>query len=212
MNSIVKVFAQSGLTQGVQFFEDPDKKFDFGLSAGDLADCLGVRVGTLLKYIDTEYISSTVGSNTVLSPENKPLDEVLPEGVSLSSLIIWEHGINQALIQVRSKVTKPFQDWLVKEVIPAIRKTGRYEDQSVLERLEETETRLALIEAENKKLSDIKEAIKEFHPNLDEIIRVNGQLYIRFHVYDPSKKAMIGDLTSEDLAVLKHNGGWGHYN
>lgn len=37
MNSIVRVFAQSGLTQGIQFFEDLSGEFDFSISAQDLA-------------------------------------------------------------------------------------------------------------------------------------------------------------------------------
>lgn len=119
--NILKVFSQSGLTQGIQFFEDPSKKYDFGVSAGDFADCLGLELKALFKLIDDEYIYLSPKQADLLLDQNP-----YPDGIPSNVPVIWEYGIYQGLSRTKSKVAEPFQNWLFKDVIPSIRKTGRY--------------------------------------------------------------------------------------
>ena len=104
--NIVKVFAQNGISQGIQFFDDPTGLSDFAVPVGDLADALGLEVKALSKLISDEYLC--------LSNQQADL------------LLAIEYGVYEALVRTRSKVAKPFQKWLYEQVIPSIRKTGRY--------------------------------------------------------------------------------------
>lgn len=122
--NIVKVFEQSGISQGVQFFDDPSGKWDFGVSAADLADVLGISDPCFLPC-SPEYVSLK-GSRDVHT--TLPFDGV--------PVIVWEPGLYEVISRSRAKNAKIFQKWLWEEVIPSIRKTGGY-GQSKLSKQQE---------------------------------------------------------------------------
>lgn len=109
--NIVKVFAQSGFSQGIQFFDDPTGKYDFAISAQDLADCLGISEARKMpckkKYQATAQIVGTDGV-----PSNVP--------------VIVEPGIYETIARSEVEKAEPFQDWLFEVVVRDIRKTGGY--------------------------------------------------------------------------------------
>lgn len=113
-SSVTRIFTQSGISKGIQFFSDPTGKWDFGVSAADLADCLGILDPSFLPC-SPEYVSlkSSPGVHTTLPFEG------VPE-------IVWEPGVYESVTKAKSKWAKPFQSWLFEEVLPSIRKTGRY--------------------------------------------------------------------------------------
>lgn len=111
MDSIVKVFEQSGISQGIQFFDDPSGRYGFAISAQDLADCLGISEARKMpckkKYQTTVQI---VGPDRV--PSNVP--------------VVIEPGVYEAIGRSEASNAEAFQDWLWEEVIPSIRNAGGY--------------------------------------------------------------------------------------
>jgi hypothetical protein len=109
--NIVKVFAQNGISQGIQFFDDPTGKYGFSVSAQDLADCLGISESR--KMPCKKKYQSTV----------RKLDG---DGVPSNVPVIIEPGVYEAIGRSDASNAEAFQDWLWEEVIPSIRETGGY--------------------------------------------------------------------------------------
>jgi prophage antirepressor-like protein len=107
-SSLVKLFSQSE----IRFVSDESGKFEFGIVADDLAKAI--------EHSDTSTMSNAVDE------DYKGTRTVCTLGGSQSMIIIWEPGIYQLLAKSRKPKAKPFQKWLFEEVLPEIRKTGRY--------------------------------------------------------------------------------------
>lgn len=152
--NIVQVFGESK----VRFVKDPKGKFEFGIVAADIAAILE---------------SESDGHKIARSVDEKwkgGLSMETPGGTQVV-IVIWEPGIYQLLAKSRKPQAKPFQEWLFEEVLPSIRKTGRYERKTkpAIEQKspEWTQARLQGKD-ERRKLTD---AIKEYidrHPELSD--------------------------------------------
>lgn len=93
----------------VRFVNDPEGKFDFGIIAKDLALVLEYeKVDKMMKLVDSEYKGYS------------KMEQIRPLSV------IWEAGVYQALARSNKPKAKPFQKKLYEEILPQIRKTGKY--------------------------------------------------------------------------------------
>jgi prophage antirepressor-like protein len=129
--NIVKVFDNSE----IRFVEHPEGIYSFGIVATDLAAILEIQNSHQLP-VDDNW---------------KGVDSITTPGGTQSVTVIWEPGIYQALAKSRKPKAKPFQKWVFEEVLPSIRKTGKYESipqapQTYIEALK------ALVAAEEQKL------------------------------------------------------------
>lgn len=80
----------------------------------DVADKLGyAQTSNMMKRIDTEDFMSSI------------LD-----GMNMKSILINESGLYSAIIGSKLPSAKKFKRWVTSEVLPTIRKTGGYVDQS----------------------------------------------------------------------------------
>lgn len=94
----------------IRFVNDPEGKFDFGIVAKDLALVLEYeKTDKMLKLVDSEYKGCS------------KMEQIRPVSV------IWEPGIFQVLARTNKPKAKPFQKKLYEEILPQIRKTGKYD-------------------------------------------------------------------------------------
>lgn len=101
----------------VRFVNHPEEKFDFGIVAKDLALAL-------------EYNPTNQGTQTVMrlvDEDYKGVASVHTPSGTQSMSVIWEAGLYQALARTNKPKAKPFQKKLYEEVLPQIRKTGKYD-------------------------------------------------------------------------------------
>lgn len=167
--SIIQVFGQSE----IRFVEHPDRKFEFGIVADDMAAILG--------HSNSRMMADSVDN------EWKGVSNVYTPGGTQAMTVIWEPGVYQLLAKSRKPQAKPFQKWLFEEVLPSIRKTGQYAiapqsqpqlPQSYLEALKAlvaVEEAKALLETEKKMLEQenlqLSEALDELF-DYSSIVRV----------------------------------------
>lgn len=107
-------------------------------------------------------------------------------------IFITESGLYSLILKSRKKEAEPFQQWVSREVLPSIRKTGKYEVQAVSERrlpatylealkeLVATEEERLRLETElaDEKLR-VTEAENKFS-KLDKAVRTYGDGYVPF--------------------------------
>lgn len=107
-------------------------------------------------------------------------------------IFIAESGLYSLILKSRKKEAEPFQQWVSREVLPSIRKTGKYEVQAVSERrlpatylealkeLVATEEERLRLETElaDEKLR-VTEAENKFS-KLDTAVRTYGDGYVPF--------------------------------
>ncbi len=95
--------------------------------AKDVCDVLGTQTRDVRKILDPDEIStlpnvdgsqvgSTGESDTVFDRSNG----------GRTPLIISESGFYTLVLRARKPIAKPFRNWVTREVIPTIRKTGSY--------------------------------------------------------------------------------------
>ena len=93
--------------------------------ATDACKCIGLSVkgGTTSHMVRLDpdekmLLSKTTHAQTV------GVWEML--GSASMANVVSEAGLNRLLMRADTAKAKPFQDWLAKDVLPAIRKTGGY--------------------------------------------------------------------------------------
>ena len=152
----------------IRFVEHPEEKYGFGIVADDLA--------TILDHSNSRSMSDSVDSDW------KGVSNVYTLGGTQSATVIWEPGIYQLLSKSRKPKAKLFQKWLFEEVIPSIRKTGKYEieqkPKTALELakeqvklLEQIELQQQIIDNQEKDLLRQSEVIDELF-DYSSIIRI----------------------------------------
>jgi prophage antirepressor-like protein len=70
--------------------------------------------------------------SNALHPRFKGVVCIDTPGGKQDFVCVTEQGLYRVLIRTRSKVAEPFQDWLCEDVLPSIRKTGRYENKELM--------------------------------------------------------------------------------
>jgi prophage antirepressor-like protein len=175
VNEIVQVFENSN----IRFVEHPEKKFEFGIVATDLASAL-----------DHSNTSMMIDS---IDPDYKGVSNVYTLGGNQNVTVIWEPGIYEALSVSRKEKAKPFKKWLFEEVLPSIRKKGSYSlsDQSInLKALARQEEQIKALEHQQEQLngtiemmqSEIKSKLYGYDYNIQREIHILGEQIInRFY-------------------------------
>ncbi len=87
--------------------------------AKDVCDVLGIRTDTVNAVLDDDEFSNT---NTI---------GIKMEGVNRGLTIINEPGLYSLILKSRKPEAKKFKRWITHEVLPQVRKTGKYEVPSV---------------------------------------------------------------------------------
>lgn len=82
--------------------------------AADVRRVLGVaQAGTNFSFLSSD--------------ECRPLPRGLTTGKGMSqALLLSEPGLYKFVLRAKKPVARPFQDWVTREVLPAIRKTGEF--------------------------------------------------------------------------------------
>lgn len=129
MNNL-SVFKNDTLKVSVRMIE---KNGEPWFIAKDVADALGYKDSQ--KAITTHCKKSSTFGNIFMvgdspSLDGKPLSEVTPNWRAIK--IIPESDLYRLIIKSELQSAIVFQDWIVEEVLPAIRKTGSYELQDNL--------------------------------------------------------------------------------
>lgn len=70
-------------------------------------------------------------------------------GQNREMVVISESGLYRLVLTSRKPQSEPFQDWVVQEVLPSIRKTGSY---SVLQSTEKLKCQVAQLTKDNERL------------------------------------------------------------
>lgn len=90
--------------------------------ATDVCRCLGLSIngGTYhhLRKLDADE------KRTLSKSQNRVLGEDKFLGRAATATVVSESGIYKLTMRADSDKAKPFQDWVTREVLPAIRKTG----------------------------------------------------------------------------------------
>lgn len=83
--------------------------------AVDILKCLGLKTGTGMFYTRLDADEQTSSNRTALGlPAGKPMK------------LVNESGLYKLIMRSDKPEAKAFQDWVTKEVLPSIRKTGGY--------------------------------------------------------------------------------------
>ena len=152
--NIVQVFGESE----VRFVKHPENKFDFGIVAADIAIILNAEPdgSKIARSVDDDW-KGTLSMGT-------------PGGTQLVT-VIWEPGIYQLLAKSRKPQAKPFQKWLFEEVVPAIRKTGKYERKTKKAIEQKSPEWIATRQQGKDERRKLTDAIKDYldrHPELSD--------------------------------------------
>ena len=110
-----------------------DEKGNIWFRAKDICDILSLKNST----------NAILG----LNKEEHLTLRVLMSGQNRNMLFISESGLYKLILKSHQKVAKRFQDWVTKEILPSIRKTGEYlapqsEDEKILEVVGILQTRI----------------------------------------------------------------------
>ena len=115
--------------------------------ASDVAKALG--------YVDPQ---STISKKVSL--KNKGVAKMATPGGEQSVIVLEEAGIYQLIFSSKLESAQQFQEWVFEEVLPSIRKTGKYQiDQSPQLPSSYKEALLALIAKEEEREKLEKEAV-----------------------------------------------------
>ncbi len=93
--------------------------------------------------LDLSNPSQTVG---YLDDDERRTTLITNEGASRSVNIVSESGLYSLILRSRKAEAKAFKRWVTHEVLPAIRKTGRYEVAPQLDELEVARRYVAALE------------------------------------------------------------------
>jgi prophage antirepressor-like protein len=105
---------------------------------------------------------------------------------SRNLLIINESGLYRLIMRSNKSEAERFQDWVYDDVLPAIRKTGRYEVPSTVERFPELKAIMQLVQeiADTRVKAEAAQALAtEAKANADLALHAQQWLTIREYVY-----------------------------
>jgi len=169
----------------ILYFKDEEIKFIFDIDDvvwfkfSNIASILEYkdRNDVLKKHVDKKYRKHFKNIKT-----NHVLDKQKPDTV-----YITESGLYKLLIRSRMKKAEKFQEWLIEEALPKLRKYGKYEvNTKMKKKLKEMNDKMKILEKTNLKL--IKNMTNKKYPK-----------GYHFYVIEDDKMYKIGyckDLTS----------------
>lgn len=158
-----------GLTnQPVRFFKDDTGEVWF--VAKDVCDILG------LKYV-TKALK-------VLDSDEKDVKPIQTLGGTQEMNIISESGRNRLTLRCDKPQAKPFQDWVVKEILPSIRKTGSYSivKPDTMTQIGILEQAIGILKSHEQKLNNLEARMDSYEQKAVPLLEAPK---------DMSKRAMI---------------------
>ena len=161
----------------------------------DVADKLGyAQTSNMMKRIDTEDFMSSI------------LD-----GMNMKSILINESGLYSAIIGSKLPSAKKFKRWVTSEVLPTIRKTGGYVDQSRSDLFIDTylpfadETTRTLFKSTLDVINSQNEMIKNKN---QEIIEKDGKISYQSNVINGlTKNIKTADMRQILNRIMRNNHG-----
>jgi len=128
------------------------------------------------------------------------------------AVVISEPGLYRLILTSRKPQAEPFQDWVCQEVLPQIRKTGKYEPKPLtpgellkiqaeaIIALEQKQDRLELEQQlQAQKLAELEALTHQHDAEIDRIFNPNGRY---FAVMDYYNKHQLGAISVKDAAVI----------
>lgn len=161
----------------------------------DVADKLGyAQTSNMMKRIDTEDFMSSI------------LD-----GMNMKSILINESGLYSAIIGSKLPSAKKFKRWVTSEILPTIRKTGGYVDQSRSDLFIDTylpfadETTRTLFKSTLDVINSQNEMIKNKN---QEIIEKDGKISYQSNVINGlTKNIKTADMRQILNRIMRNNHG-----
>ena len=145
--------------------------------------CAGIDVCNILGYADSYQKIKT------LDEDEYRLDRVTDgQGKQKETLTVNEFGLYSLILTSTKPEAKEFKRWITHEVLPAIRKAGRYtseEEKAREEKLQTIAREIQLLSSEKddlqKRLHEKKKAIEKKSMEMLQLIRIDfRQLQIPF--------------------------------
>jgi len=169
----------------ILYFKDEEIKFIFDID--DVVWFKFSNIATILEYKDRndvlkKHVDKKYRKHFKNIKTNHVLDKQKPDTV-----YITESGLYKLLIRSRMKKAEKFQEWLIEEALPKLRKYGKYEvNTKMKKKLKEMNDKMKILEKTNLKL--IKNMTNKKYPK-----------GYHFYVIEDDKMYKIGyckDLTS----------------
>jgi len=107
-------------------------------------------------------LSDTRQSVERLDEDEKRKESVRTKGQTREVWLINEYGLYQLIITSEKEEAKSFKRWITHEVLPALRKSGKYT-------LEQANNRESLIQGKVKQIETIEDSIKNANSKLLEL-------------------------------------------
>lgn len=85
-------------------------------------------------------------------------------------IMINESGLYCLVFKSRKPEAIAFRKWITKEVIPSIRKTGKYENKELIEKIKTLENKTKELQIENKKLEQENDDISSANSKLNSTV------------------------------------------
>jgi prophage antirepressor-like protein len=124
----------------------------------------------LRKNIDQEDRKSLGDLKGVFS-QTTPL--TIEKNEQNQQVMINESGLYCLVLKSKKKEAVQFRKWITKEVIPSIRKTGKYENKELIEKIKQLENEKEQIQ---QKCNDIEIENKKLEEYYDDVSRANSKL------------------------------------
>lgn len=146
--------------------------FEFNQSEFRVFEVLGdlwfvaTDIANLLQHSDVSTMCSK------LKQREKLIQTLFVSGQNRDVLCVSESGLYRILMRSNKPQAEPFQDWIAEEVIPSIRKTGRYavRDQvQAISPLDLFEQSLNAIKANTHQVKQLQSSLHILESNQDEL-------------------------------------------
>lgn len=176
----------------------------------DVCKALDLRQGDVKQRLDDGVVST------------QPISDNL--GRTQQANFVNEDGLYDVILDSRKPSAKAFRKWITSEVLPSIRKTGRYETtfavpKSFSEALllaakqqEQIEAQQKMIESNNREILALSNSISEMQPKVsyyDRILASNATLTVTQVAQDYGMSAKAFNVLLRNFGIQrKVNGQW----
>ena|SRR5699024_7194264 len=118
-------------------------------------------------------------------------------GRTQQATFVNEDGLYDVILDSRKPEAKKFRKWITSEVLPSIRKTGKYDDPKILSEKEQLVASMKLSIEHTERITEHDERIA----NLEDNMRMSGAEEYRIH--SNAKKKVVECLGGKDAKAYK---------